>query len=900
MIEYWELTIKEKMADGTFQSVLYQATIKWFSDESSNWYHSSLKSEYFEGEIIQQQNNTSFKIQSGYALNGPFNMGAISFEVIADDGSVRSFHGNIVDELSIWGHCILKDEKQVNCIKAGWDAFRYKRIGKFGNGFIDISDETTIFDVDSNGTITYADFYETKTRGDIYDMSLKQDVATPRTLVSFAEDCPPLQWLIGKRYTKFRDDPAYPSRLKSMPKKPEDGWIDWVMGIDKKTFSSLRKDIKKWLKEEPDWSFEEDYIHYTKLNEGAVFDFFQDEEDDVLDALGVELIDGPYPGNNYRSAELHLPIEKSNAVAWINGLNYKFRKKTDTVKRKRKRTESKFKAVRGSAIRSVKVVYQISDNPVSQFINEKILNSGMSSSAIIKKMGYSNISREKYRLLNVINGKIEKKPFMDKLSKVLDFNIEELVKIKADYDYQQQKEIFRPYLFAVTENQTPSPMWAGGWFGHERFIYLQDDYFNLDYTDQLTHVRSLILEHMLIKKGVIRAFGKIKYYKLIKYFDTPKQELLFFDTSGSLIDKPDQTKKSKTKTPQKRSKRRSQPSDSDLMMHNLHEKGLQELIFSRQESNTSTKPESPCQSKERFKVWSVEQIRNVLRSNEWEGFSNEEIADLLCASIFLYGAEVNSDDIADIFCLYQYALQKGISPETRLNIEKEMVQFVEEKRLLPVVFLPFLVNDNNHQVVAKATIDFVSCSSYVDGELYAFKELRPLFLQGSLADRAVVFGALVAMGDPEIVPFLDELRPHLTIEEVLIASKIHTQFPQHHAIQYWLMWAKELVGKTSGDELANFGSVAAALSLVLRHDTVKQVSNSKRNFPCTSDRETVTVINQWTIKEYANILAKDLYELESLERAPRVFSHVLRQWGLKPRAPLNEQFIPRNPLGSED
>jgi len=104
--EYWELTIKQKMTDGTFQNVPYQATIKWFSDESSIWGH-SLKNVYFEGEIIQQQSNASFKIQSGYASNGPFNMGAISFEVIANDGSVRSFHGNIVDELSIWGHFTL-------------------------------------------------------------------------------------------------------------------------------------------------------------------------------------------------------------------------------------------------------------------------------------------------------------------------------------------------------------------------------------------------------------------------------------------------------------------------------------------------------------------------------------------------------------------------------------------------------------------------------------------------------------------------------------------------------------------------------------------------------------------------------------------------------------------------
>jgi hypothetical protein len=93
------------MADCTSQSIFYQAKIKWFSDR------------YFEGEIIQQQNNTYFKIKSGYASNGPLYTGTISFEVVANDESVRSFNGISVDELSIWGHYTLKDEKQANGIK---------------------------------------------------------------------------------------------------------------------------------------------------------------------------------------------------------------------------------------------------------------------------------------------------------------------------------------------------------------------------------------------------------------------------------------------------------------------------------------------------------------------------------------------------------------------------------------------------------------------------------------------------------------------------------------------------------------------------------------------------------------------------------------------------------------
>ena len=186
-------------------------------------------------------------------------------------------------------------------------------------------DQITYFEVDRYGCILYPDFYEIKTRDDAYDLSLENDVATPASLISFAKDCPPLQWEIGSHYTEYREDPAYPDRLKIMPEEPEEGWTNWVLGIDKKTFSSLRERIKIWLSEEPDLIFEEDYIYYTKFNDGAVFDFFEGEPGEVLDALGVEIFDGPYPGNNSRGAELCRPIEEANAIAERMGLDYRFK-----------------------------------------------------------------------------------------------------------------------------------------------------------------------------------------------------------------------------------------------------------------------------------------------------------------------------------------------------------------------------------------------------------------------------------------------------------------------------------------------------------------------------------------------------------------------------------------------
>jgi hypothetical protein len=49
-----------------------------------------------------------------------------------------------------------------------------------------------------------------------------------------------------------------------------------------------------------------------------------------------------------------------------------------------------------------------------------------------------------------------------------------------------------------------------------------------------------------------------------------------------------------------------------------------------------------------------------------------------------------------------------------------------------------------------------------------------------------------------------------------------------------------------------------------------------------------------SLDEYAELLAPELYAIEAAETAPRLFSDVLRKWGLKPQADLIEQFINDN------
>ena len=295
---------------------------------------------------------------------------------------------------------------------------------------------------------------------------------------------------------------------------------------------------------------------------------------------------------------------------------------------------------------------------------------------------------------------------------------------------------------------------------------------------------------------------------------------------------------------------------------------------------------------QRLKFDSIEDVEKILASSEWKRFPEQQLVDLLRVLFFCYGVEGDTSYIAKISAVYKHAVAEGLDSDTRLLLEGEMVGLVEAGKALPVVFLPFLVLDDDVPITTKAAIDFVSSSDYVNGELYAFGELRNLFSRSTLANRAAVFGALVAMGDAEVLSFLEELRPQLNADEVREAARVHTQFPQHRAIQYWLRWAKDVVSSPSEDDQRNFGSCASALILVLEHDIVGRVSVGKRNFPCHKTEHAITIEREWSIDEYAEILAPDFYAIEAAESAPRLFSDVLRKWGLKPQADLLEQFIP--------
>jgi hypothetical protein len=112
-------------------------------------------------------------------------------------------------------------------------------------------------------------------------------------------------------------------------------------------------------------------------------------------------------------------------------------------------------------------------------------------------------------------------------------------------------------------------------------------------------------------------------------------------------------------------------------------------------------------------------------------------------------------------------------------------------------------------------------------------------------------------------------------------------------IRFWLDWAEELMplaGEADADD--RIGSIASALARIRKGALVPTVVRAERLYPAHHHECPVRAIESWTLEESADRIAPRLYALEADEPPPKVFSHVLKIWGLVPKAPGCDRLPP--------
>lgn len=200
------------------------------------------------------------------------------------------------------------------------------------------------FAVENGRTLVIADYPAPKTRLDVFNLS-ESCASLAQELVWELDCCPPLAWHVGSVSEDLRAEALYYLEEKleelELPRQEIDRqlaaeeakWPDtddaaavaeWLGRIDDKAFAYVTESVREWLRSEPNWRWEEDYFSDYAHGQSAALAFFRQQPYEVLEALGVEIIEGECPGSTYFAAELRLDIADANRLAEEMGVPVRF------------------------------------------------------------------------------------------------------------------------------------------------------------------------------------------------------------------------------------------------------------------------------------------------------------------------------------------------------------------------------------------------------------------------------------------------------------------------------------------------------------------------------------------------------------------------------------------------
>lgn len=121
-----------------------------------------------------------------------------------------------------------------------------------------------------------------------------------------------------------------PHRLRAMKdlaqalEDEDNGWQDWIAAEGLEGLPTFLTILDEWLADTLDWS-QMEFWPSGWSSQGKALAFFELMDDEVLDAIGVQIIMGEHPGSSYYAAELRSPIEAANAQAQRLKLPFRFR-----------------------------------------------------------------------------------------------------------------------------------------------------------------------------------------------------------------------------------------------------------------------------------------------------------------------------------------------------------------------------------------------------------------------------------------------------------------------------------------------------------------------------------------------------------------------------------------------
>lgn len=290
--------------------------------------------------------------------------------------------------------------------------------------------------------------------------------------------------------------------------------------------------------------------------------------------------------------------------------------------------------------------------------------------------------------------------------------------------------------------------------------------------------------------------------------------------------------------------------------------------------------------------YAVRLLERLLDEPSWRALAPQPLKEFLYEGVCFYGQVSWEPLVNQLMPIYSHAMEQ-MPPAERIDLLAAVRQRVQANQTSMNAFMPFVYVDLDPGVVSTAAADYVVMAAPEEGDPLSWSRGLLANLNAGLgANKGAILGGLVSLGDRHLNALLKESRWLLSDNEIDVASKCLAGTALVGALEFWLEWLEELAA-AGLDETTLFHNVAFGLALLPRRMRDEDFIDSTHNFDyqrqAESGAQAVTVHGKHTLAQLAGSYSERLYTLEALEKAPKLMSLVLTDFGLEPGAPFDER-----------
>lgn len=199
------------------------------------------------------------------------------------------------------------------------------------------------FTVNQDNTLIDANVTEPEVWSDLFDIN-PSDFKSAQNVIDEVDNCIPLSVYLDRQLAEeiksqeedLQQEYGYLTKqemairqkkvdtLKGYLAEHEEPRVSWIELEGDAGVLKFKELVKKWLEEPIDW-MQSEWFPLRSGTQGAAFGFFQDQPLELLNKLGVVIVEGEHPGSSYYAAELRNGIDLANQAAESLELPFRFK-----------------------------------------------------------------------------------------------------------------------------------------------------------------------------------------------------------------------------------------------------------------------------------------------------------------------------------------------------------------------------------------------------------------------------------------------------------------------------------------------------------------------------------------------------------------------------------------------